>query len=318
MEYVWLKNAKRKTTRLGFGFNGVDNDSVKLLEAAYEAGIRHFDVARSYGHGYSERILGRFAKRHPGEITITTKYGILAPSRRPAFSLARRILKPLVKPLRRMKSIEKGVSAGLGAMYKRGQFTEKEALESLDYSLRELMLERIDIFLLHEPTVKALESDELLRCLEKCVADGRIGDFGIGANSIEAKKILCEEPQYCRVIQTDWSILAPSKGIVGEFTINYRAIAQNPIILLNHFTQNPEVYHRWCDELGVNIGDRGILVAVLLKAALIETNSNIVLFSSHDTKNIVENVKRVYDSSYDSVAKKFIRLVEAERIGRAF
>ena len=34
-----------------------------ILDAAYDAGIRHFDVARAYGHGLSEGYLGAFLRR---------------------------------------------------------------------------------------------------------------------------------------------------------------------------------------------------------------------------------------------------------------
>ena len=38
--------------------------SLRLLEAAYDAGIRHFDVAPMYGYGEAESCLGEFRARH--------------------------------------------------------------------------------------------------------------------------------------------------------------------------------------------------------------------------------------------------------------
>ena len=54
MHTIPLANTTRQTTRLGFGCGslmGATNrrDSLQLLETAYEAGIRHFDVAPMYG-----------------------------------------------------------------------------------------------------------------------------------------------------------------------------------------------------------------------------------------------------------------------------
>ena len=51
-------------------------ESLRLLEAAFDAGIRHFDVAPMYGYGEAEGCLGEFLQRHRADVTVTTKYGI--------------------------------------------------------------------------------------------------------------------------------------------------------------------------------------------------------------------------------------------------
>ena len=66
------------TARLGFGCSGLmarldRAQSEALLVAAYEAGIRWFDVARSYGYGEAEGVVGRFLARlvlHEVELTL--------------------------------------------------------------------------------------------------------------------------------------------------------------------------------------------------------------------------------------------------------
>jgi len=44
-----------------------------VLDAASAAGVRYIDVARSYGRG--EAFLGSWLAKHPGEITIASKWG---------------------------------------------------------------------------------------------------------------------------------------------------------------------------------------------------------------------------------------------------
>ena len=47
-----------------------------VLDAAWDSGVRHFDVARSYG--FAERFLGSWLARHPGrrdELVIGSKWG---------------------------------------------------------------------------------------------------------------------------------------------------------------------------------------------------------------------------------------------------
>ena len=59
MEQIRLASSGRETTRLGYGCSSImgalgRRQSLRLLEAAYDAGIRHFDVAPMYGYGEAE------------------------------------------------------------------------------------------------------------------------------------------------------------------------------------------------------------------------------------------------------------------------
>ena len=66
---------------LGFGGATLTNlkslgESLQLLDAAYQRGIRHFDTAPLYGQGYSEVIYGKFLKDKRKQITLTSKFGL--------------------------------------------------------------------------------------------------------------------------------------------------------------------------------------------------------------------------------------------------
>src|ERR1700722_13835950 len=81
MQTITLATSGRETTRLGFGCSSLmgslgRRESLAMLEAAYDAGLRHFDVAPMYGYGQAEGCLGEFLARHKGELTVTTKFGI--------------------------------------------------------------------------------------------------------------------------------------------------------------------------------------------------------------------------------------------------
>lgn len=66
---------------LGFGCAALPVDQPRIaraiLDHAFELGIRHFDVARLYGYGEAERILGDFLRGIRSEVTITTKCGLI-------------------------------------------------------------------------------------------------------------------------------------------------------------------------------------------------------------------------------------------------
>jgi hypothetical protein len=98
-------------SRLGFGTSGVmgaaltTSGRLKLLDTAWDAGIRHFDTAPLYGFGEAESLLGPFLRRRRDTITITTKFGLLPasvhPLARPLIPLARGVNRRLLPPLRR-------------------------------------------------------------------------------------------------------------------------------------------------------------------------------------------------------------------------
>src|ERR1700729_2804558 len=104
MEQIKLGTSGRLTTRLGFGCGSImgamsRRDSLKLLEAPFDAGIRHFDVAPRYGYGEAESCLGEFLQHHRDQITVTTKYGTLPPKRSALISVGRRVAVPVINRL---------------------------------------------------------------------------------------------------------------------------------------------------------------------------------------------------------------------------
>ncbi len=135
-------------------------ESLALLEAAYDAGVRHFDVAPLYGFGQAEACLGEFLAARRGEVTVTTKYGI-PPAKNPGLvGLARKLARPLVKALPGMKQRLSSAGGEGGFRWGEGEFTAAEARESLERSLRELKTERVDVWLLHEVTADDLRNSE--------------------------------------------------------------------------------------------------------------------------------------------------------------
>jgi len=150
----------RRTTRLGFGCafpRSVNkNDAARCLDAAYDAGIRHFDVAPSYADGAAEGYLGNFLKKHNGWMTVTTKYGILPPVMRPLpVRVARPMLGPVLRTLRRDPVVASGsgLSKSASAMNvpSKAAFSAAQAKLSLARSLEELQLDMVDMFLMDEP-----------------------------------------------------------------------------------------------------------------------------------------------------------------------
>jgi D-threo-aldose 1-dehydrogenase len=310
MEYIPLANTARNTTRLGFGCSVLQDKDLALLDAAFDAGIRHFDVARAYGHGLTEAYLGKFLKKHGSENTVATKYGILAPTRNPLFGSARRVLRPIVRRLRRIPAMNRRIDQSIGAMYGKANFTAADAKLSLEKSLRELKLDRVDIFLMHEADVGDLGDEGLLQFLEVAVKQGKIGSFGVGGSAARVSSLHSERPEFCDVMQFDWSILNERMELGDSFRIHYRTFSEVAPALHAALVRNPETCRRWSDEVGIDLSDQQTLASLMLKAALVLFPDGMVLFSSRNPAHISANVRVAEDSR---LAEHSLRLYEMVR-----
>ena len=135
-----LADTGRSTTRLGYGCSSIMGGmgrtaSLRTLEWAFDAGIRHFDVAPMYGYGEAEACLGEFIARHPNDVTITTKYGISPPTRSGLISFARRVANPLLKAVPALKARAQRAASAAIAMPNRN-LSAAAAQSSLEASLR--------------------------------------------------------------------------------------------------------------------------------------------------------------------------------------
>lgn len=172
--------------RLGFGaarlMAGPERRaSQRLVEAALERGIRHFDTAPSYGGGESEAVLGEVLAGVP-DVTVVTKVGIARPEPGQV-GLAHRLYRRWGKPL---LALAPGLKARLlpSAAPDANRFASRRVLgmaeieRSLDES-RRLLRRDPDVLLLHEPAQFILDA-ALEDRLRDVVLSGRAKRFGVG------------------------------------------------------------------------------------------------------------------------------------------
>jgi aryl-alcohol dehydrogenase-like predicted oxidoreductase len=142
-----------------------------LMDAAWEHGVRRFDTASSYGGGNSERMIGAWLR-----------------ARRPdGLALASKVFHPL----------REGDDAGLAPSRIRRVVGE---------SLERLGVDRIDLFLVHEPDPGTPLADTL-GALGELVADGSIG--AIGLSNVDAAYVAeAVTLAPIAVVQNEYSLLA--------------------------------------------------------------------------------------------------------------
>ena len=319
MQTIPLGESGRETTRLGFGCSSVmgalgRGDSLKMLEAAYDAGLRHFDVAPSYGFGEAEACLGEFLARHAGELTVTTKYGVPAEAKSWK-STARNMLRPLLKAAPGLKKRLQGAAAGVsGPAGEKMAFTVADARASLERSLRSLRVERVDIWLLHEAEAEDLADDALLRFLEEARAAGKVGSYGVGSDRDKIMVLERERAAYCPVLQYEWSVLDPLIAPGASFRIHHRALTENFRALHEALAGDEARAKRWSEHCDADLRDAEVLARLMLKASLVANPDSVVLFSSKRPEHVRGNAAIADDAGAADKALRLYALVRAEAV----
>jgi len=335
METVEIGNSGGRTTRLGFGCSSVmgsqgRSQSLRMLESAFEAGIRHFDVAPLYGYGEAEACVGEFLKRHP-EATVTTKFGLEPPMQGALKSLARSILRPVVNALPGVRAKLSGAAAKAASkqvgpapapqgprVSRADAYTPEKAQASLERSFKALQRDHIDLWLMHEvvasdlPPAGSAASEALLRVLEDAVTSGKVGRFGVGSEREMIPALIAQHPAFCRTQQYEWSVLDPVPEPSAAFRIHHRALTDKFSSLREALAARPRTADRWATEVGADIGSAAVLAQLMMKASLISNPASIILFSSKNPHHIAANARLVEDPALDDAARRFYALVQAE------
>jgi D-threo-aldose 1-dehydrogenase len=316
LETVELPGSGRRTTRLGFGCSGMmgglsERESLRLLETAFDAGIRHFDVAPSYGHGMAERCLGKFLLGKGDQVTVATKYGILPPQQTDLLGVARNVVRPVTRLLPALRTRVARAAAGLKT---KARFSAEEATRSLEISLRELGLDRIDLWLLHEATADDLENSDLLPWLQQMQQQHRIGMHGIGGERSHLDALWQRHRDYCQVMQFQQSTSDTSAKFPGAFSIHFRTVAGTVAAIEQSFALDPTACRRWSAEVDANLDDTKTLAALLLTTAMLSNLDGIVLFSSRNPIHIQTNVRMASDPAWAARSRRFLKLLQRQPV----
>jgi hypothetical protein len=273
-----------QTTHLGYGTTGLmavqsSRERLQLLECAYDAGIRHFDTAPYYGYGEAERVLGEFLREKRDQVTVTTKFGIQPPAmarNRFVNQMARNILG--LAPSLRARLSKKAQSLSKSVV-----FSAEAARTSLEQSLRSLGADRIDLFLLHEPTLHDAGLPEILEFLAGEVKRGTILAYGCGGEFSMIREIAQAGLPTSRWLQFEDNVLAPQVGEIralGANCITYRTFLKALPIVSERLDANPRIRSEWEVSLDLKLSQEGILPALLLGLSMQSNHEGIVLFSS--------------------------------------
>jgi D-threo-aldose 1-dehydrogenase len=293
-----------RSPAVGFGcssLTGTDRSNAnRVLQTAFDAGVRHFDTARYYGYGEGEGILGKFLKSRRSEVTISTKFGIEPPRRTTALGVGLYFGRRIV---RRLPALRGFLQRRTQSLVKSGAFSAQQAQGSLETSLRELSTDHIDFYLLHDYIVSEQPPDELLAFLENSVKAGKIRSFGIGTSFENVLQALERQPQLCGVLQFQNSVLTRNsdylpRGNSGRLVITHGALGGGYRSVLTFLEARMDVAKDWTAKLGCHRLDEDTLSALMLNYAADANPRGLVLFSSRDPARVRRNVKAVLEPDF--------------------
>lgn len=324
MDLVRLGETDVTTSVLGFGCADLRRQATaagrrRLLEAAFDAGIRHFDVAPMYGLGKVESDLGRFARGRRDQLVIATKFGI-------APSAIARIIGPIQWPVRRLLDLatrtrdvpgssppdaRSGATGSL--LYRSDGYDARGAQASLERSLRALATDHVDILFLHDPAPGSTQSDDVRGYLESAQAAGSLRTWGIAGEAaaiVAAARALGAEP--VPVAQVRGDAFAPTPSAVTDVAtarILFGVVGRALPRILGHVRSDEAVRRRWSEDIGRDCCRPDEVVGLLLRDAVHANPGGPVLVGTSRPERI-----RAAASAVDSVGESAVELAAFRRL----
>lgn len=146
-----------KISELGFGTWAIggdwgrnnDEESLKGLNRAMDAGVNFFDTADVYGAGHSEELLAKATKGREDTIHIATKF------------------------------------TRMGDINDPNNYKEEQIRTYLEQSLRRLNRDTIDLYQIHCAPLSMLKNTDVFPILDKLKKEGKIRGYGVSVETDE-------------------------------------------------------------------------------------------------------------------------------------
>jgi aryl-alcohol dehydrogenase-like predicted oxidoreductase len=158
MQLHQLGRTDMRVSAIGFGawaiggsWGAVDDDeSLRALHMAIDAGTNFIDTADVYGDGRSERLIARLRRERPRErIFVATKAGRRLPKQTPE------------------------------------GYTRENLTAWIERSLVNLEVEALDVLQLHCPHTAVYDSAEVFGILDDLVAAGKLRSYGVSVETVD-------------------------------------------------------------------------------------------------------------------------------------
>jgi aryl-alcohol dehydrogenase-like predicted oxidoreductase len=301
----------RTTTNLGLGCAGLLRIPTRrgretLLRTAFEEGVTHFDVARMYGLGHAEGILGAALKSFRDQVTVATKFGLPYTMSTGGGTGMQSIARWLFNRSPALKNALKKLSAKAPSPSHQpaapNNYSIEELEKSLALSLQELQRDQIDILFLHAPGIDDIIAENMGEALQQKKSSGQIGAFGISGYRAELEHYLKTRLEVCGdAIQYHYSPLKSGKEgqpLSYAFTGMFSVIDGTLEPLSKFLSANQSVAKTWSEQLSLELKSRENIGIILLAIALTLNPQGVVLFFTSRPERLRRIVRQLRDNSF--------------------
>ncbi len=258
MQYRKLGNTGLTPSVLGFGCSMIASLATRYsraeveacLREARDAGITFFDTADVYGQGDSERLLGKLFRSRGEGMILCTKAGLTVG---PLENLIR-LAKPILNPIMRRWRTAQVATTQARRRQERQCFDPDHLRRRIEGSLRRLTVDRIDLFLLHNPPVDMPLRDAVFELLTRCKAQGKLRQIGVSCRTLnDAYEWLGQPEVACVQIPLDGTCIdsarpllerarAQQVGVIAREVFAHEAWARGSVSeALRPLVQHPEI-----------------------------------------------------------------------------
>ena len=160
MRYRKLADTDVTLSEVGFGVWTVsagwwgeftDDQAADLLRRALDLGVTFFDTGDTYGNGRGETILAKAFKGRRDQIVVGTKFGY---------------------------DFYTNPDLNRGQRERPHDWSPTFVRFALEQSLKRLETDYVDLWMLHNPRMDAIQKDDLFALLEQFKAEGKIRAYG--------------------------------------------------------------------------------------------------------------------------------------------
>jgi aryl-alcohol dehydrogenase-like predicted oxidoreductase len=284
-----------------------------LLAAAFDAGIRHFDVARMYGLGAAEAELALFARDKRDRMTIATKFGIEAS---PAPWMTR-LQSPARALLARFPTLRRAVKRRGEVFQQSRRYDSVTAQASLEKSLRELGTDYVDILFLHAPNdpdeVAIEELDAFLRGAHQA---GQIRAWGVAGEPGPLSALAPSFPSDAVFQVRDDIFSHPPPRLDPERPrITFGVLSSALERIVAHVRASEQVRRNWNGRVGADCSDPEVVSSLLLRNGVQSNSRGTVLFGTTKPERTTAAAAAV-ELELDPALEAFQDLVSTELVGR--
>lgn len=190
MHFRQLGRTEVRISEVGFGAWAIggswgavdDEESMRTLHAALDAGVNFIDTADVYGMGRSERLVARLRRERQGErLWVATKAGRKLPVQTP------------------------------------DGYTRANLTAWVDESLRNLEVDTIDLLQLHCPHPAVYDRADVFGILDDLTTAGKIRHYGVSVETVDEARRALRHPGV-QSIQIIFNLfrLKPAEGLFAE------------------------------------------------------------------------------------------------------